>query len=143
MRSLSEDDLFVVEGQELPLSGAAMLELLVAVLDRGVPFRFKAKGFSMSPFVKDGDVITVISLRNSLPRLGDVVAFRHPLSQRLVVHRVVKPGRAACLIRGDAVPEGDGLVPRSDILGRVTRVERWLKPYVSIGPRPEPLFTNR
>jgi len=136
LRSPAEDDLFVVEGQELPLSGAAMLELLVAVLDRGVPFRFKAKGFSMSPFVKDGDVITVISLRNSLPRLGDVVAFRHPVSERLVVHRVVRVGQDGCLIRGDAVPEGDGLVPMANIVGRVSRVERNGRP-VRLGMGPE------
>jgi hypothetical protein len=117
------EDLFVVMGQELPLSGSAMIQLLQAVLDKGLPFRFRAKGFSMSPFIKDSDVITVLPLGGA-PRLGEVVAFRHPVSQRLVVHRVVKSRADVCRIRGDAIPEDDGLVPRDAVLGRVAKVER-------------------
>jgi hypothetical protein len=117
------EDQFVVAGEELPISGAAMMELMQAVLGKGLAFRFRAKGFSMSPFIKDNDVITLLSL-SSKPRLGEVVAFRHPLSQRLVVHRVVHVRQEGCLIRGDAVSEVDGHVPTANILGRVARVER-------------------
>lgn len=129
------EDLFAVVGQELPLSGTAMIELMQAILDKGMPFRFRAKGFSMSPFIKDSDVITVRPLSTS-PRLGEVVAFRHPMSQRLVVHRVIRARKDKCLIRGDAVSGVDGLVPRGNILGRIEKVERDGKP-VRLGMGPE------
>jgi len=50
---------------ELQLSGPSLVELLRSVLDKGVPFRFQAKGFCMTPFIKDGDVITVFPLEVS------------------------------------------------------------------------------
>ena len=43
----------------LSLSGEALIELMRAVLARGLPFRFAARGFSMAPFIRDGDVISV------------------------------------------------------------------------------------
>ena len=129
------EDTYVIPGEELPISGAAMMELLGAVVDKDMPFRFRARGFSMSPFIKDSDVITVLPL-TAEPRLGEVVAFRHPVSQRLVVHRVVGAGSGIFRIRGDAVPQDDGLIPRNDILGRVAAVERNGKP-VRLGMGPE------
>ena len=33
--------------------------LVRAVLDKGASFRFKAFGVSMTPFIQDGDVITI------------------------------------------------------------------------------------
>jgi hypothetical protein len=111
-------------GDELPLSGPALSALLQAVLQRGVPFRFRAKGFSMSPFIKDGDVITVSPLAGARPRLGEVVAFQRNGSDALVVHRVVGWRGDSIAIQGDFLPAADDIVPRSRILGRVKRVER-------------------
>ena len=61
---------FLVGGSDLPLSGAAMLGLLEGVLSRGVPFRFRAGGSSMAPFIRDGDVISVSPLRGDSPGVG-------------------------------------------------------------------------
>ena len=116
--------LFVRKGGELPLSGSALLELLRAVLDKGKPFRFRAKGSSMSPFVKDGDIITVSPLSGLSPRLGDVVAYVCAETGTLVVHRVVGRRGNCCLIWGDNAAEGCDLTPEANVLGRVTRVER-------------------
>ncbi len=127
MRSQRFDEprLFATEAGELPLSGKAVLELLRAVLSRGVPFRFRARGWSMAPFVRDGDVITVSPLRHGLPRTGDVVAFVGPGDGRLVVHRVIGRREGGVLIQGDSAPEcADGVIPGENILGQVTRVER-------------------
>jgi hypothetical protein len=96
-----------------------------AVLARGVPFRFRARGWSMAPFIRDGDVITVSPLRHTLPGVGEVVAFSHPRNGSLVVHRVVARRGTASLIQGDAATDGtDGLIPAESLLGRVTRVQR-------------------
>lgn len=117
--------LFAAQAGELPLSGQALLSLMEAVLARGVPFRFRARGWSMSPFIRDGDVITVSPLRGARPRIGEVVAFTRPGEGNLVVHRVVGRPGAEVLVQGDSVPDcGDGIIPAENLLGRVTRVER-------------------
>lgn len=113
-----------LEGGILSLSGPALLDLLRAVLNKRVPFRFCARGFSMSPFIKDGDVVTVSPCAPHAIRYGDVVAFVNSPSERLAVHRVVGVAQDAWLIKGDNAPEEDGWIPRPCILGRVTRVER-------------------
>jgi hypothetical protein len=68
----------IMEGNDLSLSGADLVELLLAVLGKGVTVRFRAKGFSMSSFMKDDDVVTLSSLSADYPSLGDVVAMTRP-----------------------------------------------------------------
>ena len=125
MTQFDSPQLVASTGEELHLSGQALLDLMQTVLSRGSSFRFKAKGWSMSPFIRDGDVITVSPLAGKHPRMGDVVAFTRPDNGSLVVHRVIAQQKGHVLVRGDGVAElPDGLVPLSNILGRVTRVER-------------------
>jgi signal peptidase I len=116
--------LFSKKGVELKLSGPDLIELLRAVLDKGLPFRFTAKGFSMSPFIKDGDVITVSPQTNNSIRSGDVVAFIRPRMKTLVIHRVVEKRGEYFHIKGDNTLDSDELIPATNILGRVIRVER-------------------
>jgi signal peptidase I len=104
--------------QSMP--SAAFAELMAAVLDKDVPFRFTAPGFSMSPFIRDGDVITIAPRRL---RYGDVVAFMSPCRGKLTVHRIVHISSEGYLIKGDNTPEPDGRIPMSSIIGRVVRVE--------------------
>ena len=125
----------VVDGsvQELPNAGFA--ELLTAVLAKNVPFRFQASGYSMSPFIRDVDVLTLLPAPPHL-RLGDIVAFINPCNERLTVHRIINYDHHSYLIRGDNTPEADGWIPKEDILGRVIRVEH-LGRSVRIGLGPE------
>ncbi len=124
-QQFEEPRLFVTSAAELLLSGHALLELMRTVLARGVPFRFCARGWSMAPFIQDGDVITVSPLRQGLPGVGEVVAFVRPGAGNLVVHRVVARRGADFFIQGDSVPENaDGIIPLENLLGRVTRIER-------------------
>lgn len=116
--------LYAVPGGVLSLSGPGVQEFLRAVLARGKPFRFTARGFSMLPFIQDGDVITVSPLDGRPPRLGEVVACCPPATRKLVVHRVSARVTGGYLLRGDNAPESDGLIPDEEVLGLVTRVER-------------------
>lgn len=85
----------------------------------------------MSPFIRDGDVITVAPLS---PRggsgawtcgNGQVVALANPVNRRLVVHRVVGRRESSFLVQGDNLPEpAKTTFDRDCILGRVVRVER-------------------
>ena len=126
----------VVHAGELPLSGPALLELMRAVLEKEVPFRFKARGWSMAPFIRDGDVITVARLDHSKPSIGEVVAFVRPEAGNLVVHRIIARYAAAVLLQGDSFATcADGLVPLENLLGRVAHVERRGNPvWLGIGP---------
>ncbi|MEA3438827.1 MAG: hypothetical protein U9R58_00935 [Chloroflexota bacterium] len=47
---------------ELALSGEALRELMREVLSKGVPVRFRARGWSMEPFIRNGDLICVSPL---------------------------------------------------------------------------------
>jgi hypothetical protein len=126
---------FVKYDEECTLSIPLLIRLLGAVLEKGKSFRFEATGSSMSPFIRDGDGITVSPLLGTSPRLGDAVAFIHPESGKLVVHRVVGKRDGSYLIRGDSSSDCADLIPRAKVLGRVTRVERdGKRVYLGLGP---------
>ena len=110
--------------KELDLSGEALVVLLKAVIERGVSFRYCAKGFSMIPFIQNGDIVTIVPLKEYAPSLGDVVAFAPPLSGKLAVHRIIKRKRGFYLLKGDNNLVADGWIPYKKILGCVGRVER-------------------
>ncbi len=115
---------YVSIGDELRLSNPAQLELLRGMEERGVPLRTTVRGFSMSPFIRDRDVLTIAPLNKKPLSVGQVVAFSHPENGMLVIHRIVKHTGAGWLLKGDNCPETDGLVTEDRIIGRVTRVER-------------------
>jgi hypothetical protein len=127
--------LYCKPGGVLSLSGPDLQEFIKAVLIKGACFRFKARGFSMHPFIQDGDVITISPLGGRGPGLGRVVAFCHPETQRLVVHRVLAEVPGGYLVRGDGSPKGDGFIPVKNVFGTVSRVERQgMKVWVGMGP---------
>ena len=128
---------FIVhKASELPLSGPDLAGLIREFLGRGMRVKFCARGFSMSPFIKDGDIVAVSPLLGRRPGVGDVVAFTSPDAKKLIVHRIVGRKGRAYLARGDSNSETDGWVPEEDLLGRVTGVERDGKA-VSLGLGPE------
>lgn len=109
---------------ELNLSPEALLTLAQAVLNKGMPFRFRAGGFSMLPFIRDGDVITISPAKNTHISTGDVVAVLHPSDRKVFIHRVVKKVNGLYLVKGDNCPEPDGIFSHKNILGKITKVER-------------------
>ncbi len=112
----------VVSDSPQVLPSARFAELLTAVLDRGVPFRFQANGHSMFPFIRDGDFL-IITPKPERLHLGDVAAYINSHNNRLTVHRVIGIDQNSYLICGDDCPEPDGAVSHADILGRVIQVE--------------------
>jgi len=95
------------------------------VLSKGAMFHFRAKGWSMAPFIRDGDAITIAPRSQEKTAVGKVVAYIQAPSGRLVVHRVIGRKGPAFLIQGDnTAGETDELVYEQDILGCVTRIER-------------------
>jgi hypothetical protein len=123
----------------LSLSGPALKELLQSVIQKGLPFRFKARGSSMSPFIKDGDILTVSPLGKVPPRIGDIVIFIHPVSASVVVHRLVAKRGNVYRVKGDNSQGMTTLLPRENVLGRLDRLER-NGSRVLLGLGPERLF---
>lgn len=119
----------------LSLSRTALVGLCRDVLKKGLPFRFSAPGPSMSPFIRNGDIITLAPYHPVSCRSGDVVAFVQPGTERLVVHRVVGVSPDGCRIRGDNSLEDDEVIPHACILGQAIRVDRnGKKVRVGLGP---------
>jgi hypothetical protein len=99
--------------EDLVLTGADFRETVKQLLEKNADVRFQARGFSMSPFIKDGDVIVLSPLNHTVCAYGDVVALVHPVIKRTVVHRVVGRGAKDCLIKGDNIFGADGRFLRS------------------------------
>ena len=89
----------------------------------------------MSPFIKDSDVVTISPMSNASPGFGDVIAFIHPRTERLIIHRVVGKIGDAFLLKGESALGPDGLIKKENILGLVTKVERkGKKVFLGLGP---------
>jgi len=114
---------YVAEGGELRLGNPGQLELLRGMAERGVPLRTGVRGLSMTPFIRDGDVVTFEPLR-AAPEVGQVVAVALPAGGRMAVHRVVARRGERWVVRGDNCAEADGEFGPESFVGRVVRVER-------------------
>ncbi len=90
------------------------------LLARGTEVRMMVTGSSMTPFIRSGDVVTLVPPPPGGVGLGDVVACS-PHSGQLVIHRVVAGTAHAPLTQGDAAPAAD---EPGSVLGVVSRVER-------------------
>ncbi|HTZ10988.1 MAG TPA: S24/S26 family peptidase [Candidatus Margulisiibacteriota bacterium] len=116
---------YLTQGLEgFSLSGEATVELMQAAFRKGACFRFQVKGYSMSPFIKDNDIITLAPIPFPGSGLGKTVACVLPANNKLLVHRIVGRKNGHYLIKGDNVAKADSLIPKEDILGYVTSIER-------------------
>ena len=137
--ALPKPVLYCKPGGVLSLSGPGLQEFLRELLAKGASCRFTARGFSMHPFIQDGDVITVSPLSRPAPGAGDVVAFCHPETRKLLIHRVLSRPHGGYLMRGDSAPGADGIIALEYVLGAVGRVERQGR-QVRLGLGPERRF---
>ena len=96
----------------------------------------------MYPFIRDGDILTISPAPADTLTVGDVAAVTHPETRRLVIHRVTGVAGSALIIQGDNARSVDDPIPRTHILGRVTRVERNGR-IVSLGFGPERVVIPR
>lgn len=121
---------------EVSFTGDGLINLIRAVTEKGADFRFRVKGFSMSPFIKDGDIVSISALPKNGLGLGRIVAFVNPCSQKLAIHRINGRSSGHYVIKGDGLPDIDGFIPCKNILGLVSKVERKGKVF-SLGLGPE------
>jgi hypothetical protein len=110
--------------KDISLPGKELIELIRLAFARGACFRMRVKGFSMSPFVRNSDVVTIAPLCQTRISRGSIAAFVNPKTGQLIIHRVVGKNRKSYLIKGDNAPRVDSLIPEDSILGCLTKIER-------------------
>jgi hypothetical protein len=96
-------------------------QLMIAVLEKGRPFRFKANGISMAPFIKNGDTLTIVPI-SGMPTIGSVVAVL-TRDGRFFIHRIVGIENGSYLVKGDNIDDVDGWFPKEAICGKVSVIE--------------------
>lgn len=113
-------------GTELAIAAEGLIELIQVTLAEGKSIRFKvaARGSSMAPWIRHGDVITLSPLSRRGARIGDVVAYLQPGIGRMIVHRIVNFREGSPVLRGDNCTGNDETIVGFSILGRVTSVRR-------------------
>jgi len=105
-----------------------LLKLSRDILKKGKSIRFQAKGWSMRPFIRDGDFIVVSPVKSSSIRKGDVV-FYFNAENKIIVHRIIrkykKNDRITVLIKADA---SFGFPPEKvdiqNVLGKAIAIEK-------------------
>lgn len=122
-----------------------LFELASGLLKEHKRVRFRVKGGSMRPWIRDGDVIEIEPVSISDLRPGDVVFYRRvqgikghiPMTKSqisnstksLVAHRLIAKyhcydGRVRLICQGDAIPWPDPEIKPDEVLGRVVAVNR-------------------
>jgi signal peptidase I len=111
----------------LDATDAAFVEVATDLLRRGHSVRFRAKGGSMHPTIREGEAITVAPVEPAAIRCGDVMLYCS--GRGVTAHRVTRvvrgaDGALAFIPRGDSSTTRDEPVDQSAVLGRVVAVER-------------------
>ncbi|MBC7327387.1 GNAT family N-acetyltransferase [bacterium] len=96
--------------------------LIEESLKRGQRVRLTAKGSSMFPFIRNGDVVELESF-NFQPKFGDILLIRRA-DGKYVMHRVVKVKGELFYLRGDSLNSLEGPFGKENIIGKVVRCYR-------------------
>jgi len=113
--------------RELKLDDDAFAGLSAQILRQGGSFQFRARGSSMTPFIRDGDLLTIAPVDVADLQIGDVVLYctrRDSVVVHRVVGRAIEGGESVLQTRGDARLDADSPVPEDAVLGRAVRLER-------------------
>lgn len=106
---------------------ADFLGLSLDILIKGKSIRFQARGWSMRPFIQDGDFITVSPTEHSSIKIGDVI-FYSTVEDKLIAHRVIhkqkQNGHLTIWAKGDASFGPPEKIDIQNVLGKVSALER-------------------
>ena len=108
-------------------SSLAFADLSTDLLMSGRSVRFRARGTSMSPLVRDGDIVLVRPVGAGSIRVGDL-AFCRIEPGRAIVHRVIRkqagPAGIRFTVQGDQRARPDGVIAEAEVFGRVVAINR-------------------
>jgi len=92
------------------------------VLGRGRILRFKAKGGSMSPSIRSGDVVEVVPFKGKI-NFGDIILY-HSSYGNSIIHRVIQRKKEGIITKGDSSFSSDQPLLSKQVLCRVAAVEK-------------------
>ena len=97
-------------------------EIWCQSLINGHTLQYRAHGGSMKPFIRSNSNLTIKPAEKI--SIGDIIVFQS--KKGLVTHRVVKKKRHEdhlLITKGDNSETTDGLVKRSQVVGKVVKIE--------------------
>ena len=107
----------------MKLADKEFIFLSKEVLSSGKVLRFQARGGSMRPCIKSGDIINVEPSDATGVHSGDIVLFARG-KDSFAVHRVIKKQKTKFLVKGDALAGNEEYILGESILGKVVSLER-------------------
>jgi hypothetical protein len=118
----------MIHPSALPCTTTAFAGLSADLLRLGKTLRFQARGSSMQPLVRDGDILLVQPAGCHRIRVGDVVLCSSQAEHRVIVHRVVRKRLTRdgmrYLVQGDQVSHPDGWMSDEQIFGQLIAIDR-------------------
>jgi hypothetical protein len=102
-------------------------DVVDGLLAEGLRVRFRARGRSMLPTVRDGECVIVAPVSAARVVLGDVLLCatrRGPIAHRVLAIARAADGARRFALRGDASLEDDAPVTDAQVRGRLESVER-------------------
>ena len=109
--------------ENITLSRKELGNFLRKICSRGVSFKFTAKGMSMAPFIRDGDMLIIEPYKKKI-EIGDIVAYISPEEEDLFIHRIIGEKNGKYLLKGDNVYRRDGYCKPVSIHGYVKEIIR-------------------
>ena len=94
-------------------------ELWLEGLKQGRPMCFRPLGGSMGPFLRNGDIVTIVARSGCV---GDIVLAKRGAT--MVLHRVVAKSGDRIITKGDSLDRFDPPLARQDVLGKAVTRER-------------------
>jgi hypothetical protein len=98
------------------------LDLAAEVLRGGGAIRLQALGTSMLPSIWPGDILNIESTSGAEAIPGDIVLLER--DHRFFIHRLIKKHESLWTTRGDSLPHDDDPVSKSQVLGKVSAIQR-------------------
>ena len=134
MRSLNSSPPEDLRLSELPVGEA--LPFFRELLERGRELRVRVTGRSMAPFLRGGEILTLVKVPPPSLRRGDLILFAR-VSGPPKLHRIIKvkrhsDGARVFITGGDALADYDAPVHDGEIVGKARCVE---DPRSRRGPR--------
>ena len=97
-------------------------ELLEKIIETEGSFSVTVRGDSMSPEVREGDLVTVEKADVRMLRAGDIILCRSR-AFGFLVHRVIWT-KGKIITMGDNLTMSDGALGEGDLIGRIVAIRR-------------------
>jgi len=113
----------IVKGHSvLNLSSKSLGKLVKDFTQKKNKIKFKTKGHSMKPLIKEGDMITISPYIDLYPSPGDIVAYLNLITEKLIIHRIMKISGNSFIAKGDNCFNNDMIHGTNCIIGYVSQI---------------------